>query len=82
MAAIAADPLDPHLPDALRPILAFAVKLTLDPQGMIAEDVDVLRDAGLTDRGVLEVVQVTSYFAFVNRLVDGLGVTLEPDFEE
>lgn len=56
------------------------MKLTRNPHDVSRSDVDALREAGFTDRGVLEAVQITAYFAFVNRLVDGLGVTLEPDF--
>ncbi len=58
-------------------ILDFAHKLTVEPRSMRQEDVGVLRDAGLDDRAVLETVEVTAYFNFVNRLADGLGVSLE-----
>jgi uncharacterized peroxidase-related enzyme len=61
----------------LRAILAFADKLTLEPRSMRREDVDALRGVGLDDRGILETVEVTAYFNFVNRLADGLGVALE-----
>ena len=40
-------------------------------------DVQRLRDAGLEDREILDVCQVASYYAYVNRLADGLGVELE-----
>jgi hypothetical protein len=52
-------------------------KLTLRPSEVAESDLARLREAGLDDRGILEVVQVTSYFNFVNRLADGLGVSLE-----
>jgi uncharacterized peroxidase-related enzyme len=61
----------------LRAILVFADKLTLEPRAMLREDVDALREVGLDDRAILEMVQVTAYFNFVNRLADGLGVALE-----
>jgi uncharacterized peroxidase-related enzyme len=61
----------------LRAILVFADKLTLEPRAMRREDVDGLREVGLDDRAILETVQVTAYFNFVNRLADGLGVALE-----
>lgn len=48
---------------------------------MTRDDLTGLRDAGLDDRAVLEVVEITAYFNFVNRLADGLGVTLE-DYDE
>jgi len=40
-------------------------------------DVDALREAGLSEVEILDVNQVTGYFAYVNRLADGLGVPLE-----
>jgi uncharacterized peroxidase-related enzyme len=61
----------------LRAILVHADKLTLEPRAMRREDVEALREAGLDDRAILETVQVTAYFNFVNRLADGLGVALE-----
>ena len=47
-------------------------------------DIDRLRDAGLSNRDVLDLVEVIAYFAYANRIADGLGITLEPwiDFEE
>jgi alkylhydroperoxidase family enzyme len=44
---------------------------------MTRVDLEPLRTAGLNDRAILEVVEVTAYFNFVNRLADGLGVSLE-----
>lgn len=67
------------LDDRLAAILAFAEKLTLTPRQVRRRDHEPLRAAGLEDRGILEIVEVTAYFNFVNRLADGLGVSLEPD---
>ncbi len=58
-------------------MLDYAVKLTRDPGGMTAGDVDTLREAGFGDRAVLDICQVVSYYNYVNRLADGLGVELE-----
>ena len=58
-------------------MLDYAVKLTRTPWEMKAEDVEALRQAGFDDTAILDVNQVTSYYAFVNRLADGLGVELE-----
>jgi alkylhydroperoxidase family enzyme len=45
-------------------------------------DVEALRSAGFSDRDVLDIAEVTAYFAYVNRIADGLGVTLEPWFDD
>lgn len=60
-----------------RAILDYAVKLTRQPSEIIEADVEALRTTGLTDGEILDVCQVTAYYAYANRLVDGLGVELE-----
>jgi uncharacterized peroxidase-related enzyme len=60
-----------------RAILDYAVKLTRTPAQVTPADVEALREAGLRDRAILDVAQVTAYFNYVNRLADGLGVKLE-----
>ena len=58
-------------------MLEYAVKLTLEPWNMIQADVQRLRAARFEDADILDINQITGYFAFVNRLADGLGVELE-----
>ena len=58
-------------------MLAYAVKLTRTPGEMTASDVEDLRAAGFSDRDVLDIVEVTAYYAYANRITDGLGV--EPE---
>lgn len=65
------------LTDRERACAEAAHRLTV-AHGQGHDDVAALRAAGLDDRGVLDVIQVVAYFNFVNRLVDGLGVVLEP----
>lgn len=60
-----------------RAMLDYVVKLTQTPSAVSERDVDKLREAGFTDRAILDIAQITAYFAFVNRLAEGLGVTLE-----
>lgn len=58
-------------------ILAYAEKLTRTPGAMHRSDVEALKAAGLSEVEILDVNQITGYFAYVNRLADGLGVPLE-----
>ena len=58
-------------------MLDYAAKLTAEPWAMQRGDVEALRRAGFDDTAILDICQVTGYFAFVNRLADGLGVELE-----
>ena len=58
-------------------MLDYAVKLTREPHAMAPGDVERLRRAGFPDAAILDICQAAAYFAFVNRLADGLGVELE-----
>ena len=60
-------------------MLTYASKLTLTPGAMARSDVEALRAAGFSDADVLAIAEVVGYFAYVNRIADGLGVTLEPE---
>ena len=63
-----------------RAMLEYALKLTLEPANMNSQDVAALRAHGFNDRAIHDICAVTAYFAFVNRIADGLGVELEEDF--
>ncbi|MEJ2335887.1 MAG: peroxidase-related enzyme [Gemmatimonadales bacterium] len=58
-------------------ILRYAERLTQDPATTTENDIERLRAVGLGDGEILEVNQVTSYFAYANRTVQGLGGTTE-----
>ena len=60
------------------PNLCFAAALTLRPRASRAAWLAPLREAGLDDRGIHDVVQVACCFAYMNRLADGQGVALTP----
>ncbi len=60
-------------------ILNYAEKLTITP-GLVNEfDVQNLRIHDITDEDVLNINMVISYFNFVNRIANGLGVTFSED---
>jgi uncharacterized peroxidase-related enzyme len=65
---------DMDLSQAEYAMLEFAEKLTLTPSDMREADVQKLRDAGWTDRDILDIVHVCAYFNFRVRVVDGLGL--------
>ncbi len=62
-----------------RAILGYARQLTHAPAEMGETSLQAMRAAGLDDGEILEVNQVASYFAYVNRTVLGLGVTTTGD---
>ena len=59
--------------------LRYADLLTTAPRQVTPQLVSDMRDSGLTDGEILEINQVTAYFAYANRTVNGLGVTTEGD---
>jgi uncharacterized peroxidase-related enzyme len=59
-------------------MLRYVEKLTRTPAATTKEDVDRLRRAGFSDEDILHIAEVTAYYAYVNRIADGLGVELEP----
>ena len=59
-------------------MLSFAAKLTRAAETVGADDVQALRDGGLSDAAIHDLVSIAAYFNFVNRLALGLGVELEP----
>lgn len=80
--ALAAAPeLGPWDP-ADRAMLVYARKLTLAPASVDIQDVEQLRSHDFDDRAIHDICAVTAYFAFVNRIADGLGVELEAELEQ
>jgi uncharacterized peroxidase-related enzyme len=58
-------------------MLGYVEKQTREPSTVAESDVEALREAGFSDRAILDIAQITAYFAFVTRMAAGLGVTLE-----
>jgi len=60
-------------------LMQYAEKLTLFPGKMVQQDVQALRDHGISDGEILEANQIIGYFNYVNRCLNGLGVTTDGD---
>jgi len=60
-------------------LLQYTRKLTVEPANMKQDDVLAAQHAGASDGEILEVNQVCGYFCYVNRLLNGLGVSLQGD---
>ena len=69
------------LDEKTKVILDYAVKLTKNPSSVTDEDVEMLRVSGCSDLEILDICQITSYFNFVNRMAQGLGVAVEQEFD-
>ncbi|MDG2184696.1 MAG: hypothetical protein P8K79_03390 [Mariniblastus sp.] len=62
-----------------RAMVNYAVKLTQAPQQIDPTDITRLRQVGLDDLAIHDLCAVTAYFAFANRIADGLGIQLEAE---
>ena len=58
-------------------MLGYVEKVTLHPWKVVREDLDALRAAGFEDKAILQINLITSFFAYYNRVADGLGVGKE-----
>jgi alkylhydroperoxidase family enzyme len=52
------------------------------PAAARRQDLETLRKHGLTDRDILDAVEVIAYFNYINRVADALGIDPEPDMQE
>ena len=57
-----------------RVMLDYVVKLTRDATKVWKDDMEKLRNAGFDDRGILQITLIASWFNYINRVADSLGV--------
>ena len=57
-----------------RAMLDYVVKLTRDATKVTPEDHAKLRSVGFDDRGILQITLIASWFNYINRVADALGV--------
>ena len=60
-----------------RVMLDYVVKLTKDATKVWKDDIDGLRKAGFADQGILQITLIASWFNYINRVADALGVGRE-----
>lgn len=57
-----------------RVMLDYVVKLTKDATKVWKDDHERLRAAGFDDRAILQITLIASWFNYINRVADALGV--------
>ena len=57
-----------------RVMLDYVVKLTKDATKCSPADHDALRKVDFDDRGILQITLIASWFNYINRVADALGV--------
>ena len=55
-------------------MLDHVVKLTKDATKVQKDDIDRLRQAGFNDQAILQITLIASWFNYINRVADALGV--------
>ena len=60
--------------DQERVMLDYVVKLTRDATKVWKDDHDRLRAAGFDDKAILQITLIASWFNYINRVADALGV--------
>ena len=60
-----------------RVMLDYVVKLTKDATKCSPRDIEGLRQAGFDDRGILQITLIASWFNYINRVADALGIGRE-----
>ena len=60
-----------------RVMLDYVVKVTRDATKVGKDDIEALRAAGFDDRGILQITLIASWFNYINRVADALGVGRE-----
>jgi alkylhydroperoxidase family enzyme len=64
----------------MKPVLRYAEKLTRKPDSLTQTDADAIFAAGWDDTALYHTVAVTALFNFMNRLVEGMGIELDPAY--
>ena len=60
----------------------FAEMVTRAPAALSPRHLEPLRLHGLSDRDILDAVEVIAYFNYINRIADALGVNPEPEMQQ
>lgn len=58
-------------------MLDYAIKITRDATRVGPADHDCLRENGFDDKGILQITLIASWFNYINRVADALGVGRE-----
>jgi uncharacterized peroxidase-related enzyme len=64
----------------VRALCDFAVLLTREPAAAGRAEIEELRGHGWSDRAIHDAIQVISYFNYINRVAEGVGIGPEPEW--
>jgi alkylhydroperoxidase family enzyme len=64
-------------PQRIAAIIEFALKVSHDPQGLVAEDYDRVREQGITDEELVEIILIAAIGNYTDTLADALKIEVE-----
>jgi alkylhydroperoxidase family enzyme len=59
-------------------MLEYVEQVTRDATRITPDDHERLRAVGFDDRGILQITLIASWFNYINRVADALGVGRDP----
>ena len=74
VAALEEDYREAPITEQEKVMLDYVVQLTRDATRISPKDHDRLRAAGFDDKGILQITLIASWFNYINRVADALGV--------
>ncbi len=69
-------------PHRVQAIVKFAQKCALNPQGLAAADYESVREQGVSDQELTEIIALAALGNFLDTLADGMKVELDSVFKE
>jgi alkylhydroperoxidase family enzyme len=67
------------LDDEIVAVLRFLKKLTLEPENVTADDLEILRKEGVSDEAIRTASEVCGLFCMINRIADTLEFEIPPN---
>ena len=74
VAALEEDYASAPITDQEKAMLDYVVQITRDATRISPKDHERLRAVGFDDRGILQITLIASWFNYINRVADALGV--------
>jgi uncharacterized peroxidase-related enzyme len=71
-----------NIDEPMRTLLRYVGKVTTDPAKVTPTDAERVLEAGWDEQALHDAVSVCALFNFMNRFVDGLGITADPDYAD
>ena len=79
IADLLVDPARSAVSPKMVPVLSYVRKLTLTPTRLTQADADAVYAAGWDERALYDAVQICCLYNFMNRFVEGIGLTPIPE---